>query len=465
MGSFGKSWGRDRTERELQNILQGSDLTQRLEATDPTSRLVDVFLERLQKRLGQSVSAAVTIAGQAPILGRMAESTATAGRELSQAADTIASTSEEVSTTLASELVPGANDMARLSREVASSVRQCETGIDQTLGHFGAINRSERDLEGAIGKLQEQLEEVTNVIGVIAEISKQTNLLSLNAAIEAARAGAHGAGFAVVAEEVRRLAQHATESTNQVSDIVQQFRADMTQLTSAGSQMQQAVSAGEAGVEQMRTELSKARSAMDDLDTRVSSIASGTEQIGAAVSAMNNDVHTVADAAGELLGNAEKMGETSAAIHDQSNHLLEGLGGFHLDLHKQARQTVVRLAQKSALRAGSEAQAERELEQALAQDNRFELLYLVGRDGKQLTANCFAQDLSHLDGTQARGKDWRQRHWFKAVLESKQPHITDVYRSAATEAFCFTVAVPIVDDRGELVRVLGADLRLSALTS
>src|SRR5690606_15773348 len=163
------------------------------------------------------------------------------GNDLARASDTIASTSEEVTTTLEAELVPGARDMAEFSRQVALALRQCETGSGQVLEHIGVISDGEKHLGSAIGRLQAQLEEVMQVIGVIADISKQTNLLSLNAAIEAARAGEHGRGFAVVAEEVRRLAHHTTDATDQVAAIIERFRGDMGELTDAGAHMQVAV--------------------------------------------------------------------------------------------------------------------------------------------------------------------------------------------------------------------------------
>lgn len=464
MGSFEWPWERENSDKQLQDILLDKDLTRRIGAQDKTSRVADRFLEGLHQQIGTSLSAAVNIASLAPQLRTMANGAKTLGGQLHSASETIASTSEEVSTTLEAELVPGAKDMARLSRNVAQSVRQCETGSNQVLSHIGAISHSERDLESAIVELQDQLTEVTQVIGVIAEISKQTNLLSLNAAIEAARAGTHGLGFAVVAEEVRRLALHATESTNQVTEIIERFRTDMSQLTKAGTQMQQAVSAGEAGIKDMRTDLATARSSMDELDGRVSAIAAGTEQIGVAVGAMNEDIHTVSRVAGELLSNATQIGNQGQEVHEQSDRLLEGLGGFQLELHNQARDAIVQLALNSALISGSANQAEQALERALNRDPRCELLYLVAANGRQITRNIFAPDLGDLDGEQARNRDWSQRHWFKAVLETGKTHLTEVYRSAATDAFCFTVAVPVFDSQGRLVRVLGADLRLSTLT-
>lgn len=464
MGVFERRWKSSKQSQELERILQSRNLTHQINSKDTGTRAVGAFLSDLHQRVGQSVSAAVAIASYAPTLQNLSTSAQGLGQDLSQASAAIACTSEEVTTTLEAELVPGTQDMSALSNKVAGALRQCETTSDQVLQHISGISGSEQQLRQAIDGLQSQLDEVAQVIGVIADISKRTNLLSLNAAIEAARAGVHGKGFAVVAEEVRNLALHTTDATDQVAAIIDQFRTEMTRLDSAGDQMKCAVSAGEAGMGDMRQELSGVRTAMDDLDLKVSAIATGTGQIGAAVSAMNQDVHTVSAAAGEMLQNAVQIGELSNAIHKRSDQLLEGgLGGFRLDLHNRAQATVERLTRDHSLISGSNQQLNNALRRALDRDQLFELLYVVDSDGQQISDNVFAGDLGLPDDPAAKGRDWSKRHWFRAARDTDTAHVTDVYRSAATDAFCFTVAMPIHDERGMLVRVLGADVRLSAL--
>lgn len=463
MGALSWPWNNSGDPRPVVELLRSRDLTRRLPNKDATSLALDGFIQDLHQKVGISLSAAVRISGEAPRLSSLAKSAQAQGRELSRAADTFASTSEEITATLESELAPSAAEVAQLSNRVADSLRQCEAGSSQVLGHIDTIRQSETGLSSAIAKLQAQLEEVTQVIGVIAGISKQTNLLSLNAAIEAARAGEHGRGFSVVAEEVRRLAQHTTDATDQVADIVSRFNEDMAQLTQAGDTMQSAVGAGAEGVETMRSELSGVRTAMDQLDDRVGAMASGTGQISQAIGDLNKDVHTVSQTAGDLLDSAQRIGDLGDSVHHQSDRLLEGLGGFQLDIHQAARRSLEPLSRNSALLSDDLSVIHGCLRKVLNESDNFELMYLVSAEGFQVSENVFASALSHLDGSQAKGTDWRTRHWFRAVMDSRAPHITEVYRSSATDDFCFTLAMPIwCDDR--LFRVLGADVRLSAIT-
>ncbi|WP_339859774.1 methyl-accepting chemotaxis protein [Pseudohongiella acticola] len=424
-------------------------------------------LIRLQKKLHQriqgGVAAAVGIAAQAPALSAIAHQTMQTGSQLAQSSEAIASSSEQVTTAIESELIPATTDVARLSASVAKAVRNCETDSEQAENSITQVSTTEQHLAQVITSLQGQLDEVVRVISSISNISRQTNLLALNAAIEAARAGEHGRGFAVVAEEVRSLANTTTDAASQVATIIESFKTEVSGLGRAGEQMQLAVSEGASSVRHIRSELGGVRQAMDDLDQKVHGIAASTEQMGMAMSTVNRDVHTVSTVAADMQRKAAEVGERGHEVHRESDRLLESLGSFRLQVHTQACDDISRLAQERVLLDGGVSQAENLMHQALGRHAHFELMYLVGADGKQISENIFAPDLAGRGSDSARGKDWNGRAWFRAVVASKCAHITDVYRSAATDDFCFTISVPIVDDRGRIVRVLGADARLSAL--
>jgi len=444
----------------LDLLFDDLDLTVQLSDPSPFHTRLNGFSQALHQRLAESLAASVDIAAHAPELARIARATEQSGQMLAQASELIASASEQVSTSLDTELVPGAAQVARLSSEVTLTLRQCQQTGEQVLGQVEAIGSSEQKLEAVIGQLFGQLEEVSQVLGVIASISQQTNLLALNAAIEAARAGEHGRGFAVVADEVRRLAGHTTESTARVSQIIERFRADMDQLGAAGRIMHAAVAEGREGMTRMGEDLLSTQSAMDQLDQRVGHIASGTEHIGIAVHAINRDVQNIAGVASELLGNAGQVLTHSDAVRNSGDHLLNGLGGFRLQMHKAIQASVESLGSEAAM-LGDVQTAERFMLDTLRRDARFELFYMVDRNGTQISENIGLDTDSQAPS--CKGRHWAQRPWFKEVAAQLTSHITPVYRSSATDAFCITVSVPIFAANGELHRVLAADVRLSAL--
>lgn len=454
----------------LRNNSEDFQFRQALSEMNLTFRLSDRnndnyfnhFLTSLQNRIGNSVAAAVAIAAHAPELVQIAADTEQGGAELAEKSALIASASEEVTTTLEAELVPRAAQVAQLSNQVTAAIRHCEAEGKAVLLQVEAINDSESELTGAIRRLEEQLEDVVEVIGVIANISKQTNLLALNAAIEAARAGAQGRGFAVVADEVRKLAHHTTEATDRVYGIVEGFRTDVAHLSASSAGLSRVVAAGRMGIGRMGEELASVSQAMSQLDQRVDVIASGTEQIGVAVRSVNNDVHRVAQVASDLLTKSVQVRRHGEAVRADGDRLLEGLGGFRLDLHNHAQSAVERLAAQMDL-SGSVERAEQAMRRALAQDPRFELLYLVGSDGHQVSENIAAADIQQAHSGSRRGVNWSQRPWFRNVVDKRSAYVSPVYRSSATDAFCFTVSAPVFGPNGQLLRVLGADVRLSVL--
>jgi hypothetical protein len=199
---------------------------------------------------------------------------------------------------------------------------------------------------------------------------------------------------------------------------------------------------------------------MDQLDQRVGHIAAGTEHIGIAVHAINRDVQNIAGVAADLLSKAGLVLTHSDAVRKSGDRLLDGLGGFRLHIHKEVQASVERLAMDAAMH-GDIISAERFMRDTLRHDARFELFYLVDRTGAQVSENISAEQ--HVQSKSYKGSNWSQRPWFRAVAERLSSHITPVYRSSATDAFCFTVSVPIFAANGQLQRVLAADVRLSAM--
>ncbi|TVP89086.1 MAG: methyl-accepting chemotaxis protein [Pseudomonadaceae bacterium] len=448
----------------LDRLFDQLDLSSQPQGNSVILRRLGQFTRQLESRVAKSLRASVGIAAHAPELARIARDSEQQGGQLAQSSELIASAIEEISQTLESELMPGATMVANVSDDVSKRLQLCRNDSRTVLDQVEVIEGTEQQLASEIQRLGKQIEEMTQVIGMIATISQQTNLLALNAAIEAARAGEQGRGFAVVADEVRRLAGSTTTATDQVSQIIEGFRAGMQRLEDAGSSMHRAIAEGREGIHRVDHSLAEASDNMTQLDQRLAGMASGTEQIGVAVRSVSQDVQGVADIAGSLTQRASQISSHSEAVRAEGDHLLDGLGGFQLDIHQQISRQVSRLAEDQRLLQGT-ANAEACLRQAVDQDGRFELMYLVGADGIQVSENILARDLDTGNAASVRGRNWSDRAWFRAVRSSQAIHISPVYRSSATDAFCFTLSAPVFADNGELRYVLGTDIRLSALLS
>ncbi|HEY9854327.1 MAG TPA: methyl-accepting chemotaxis protein, partial [Stenomitos sp.] len=161
-------------------------------------------------------------------------------RQSDELAEAVGLTSSSISQLGASihEAATHVSDANRLAVGVTEAVQTGEAAVGRTLSGMGAISETMQGIRASICQLEQRSEQIGAIIEVIDEIADQTNLLALNAAIEAARAGEAGRGFAVVADEVRKLAERSAKATREIADLIHGIQQDTSQaveVTQAGS--------------------------------------------------------------------------------------------------------------------------------------------------------------------------------------------------------------------------------------
>jgi methyl-accepting chemotaxis protein len=253
----------------MHGIEQNADLTRQIAVTgqDEVSMLaasINSMLDKFHTSLSRVANTAGQVSKAADHIASVSEGTANAAAQQRTETDQTAQFIGDLRG-IANEVGSSAQDAAVASVEAEQQATQ---GTSMTRDAIRGIMVMVQEIEstaGLIEQLDKRSQNVSNVLDVIREIAEQTNLLALNAAIEAARAGEAGRGFAVVADEVRKLATRSHESTRSIEDIVSQLQDEARQAAST-------MGHARGSAEENSRQLESAVTSLDQIVTRVTEI-------------------------------------------------------------------------------------------------------------------------------------------------------------------------------------------------
>lgn len=266
----------------LKDIASGEgDLTRRIEKTsqDEIGDVVDwfnQFVDKLHRSIGEVVRSTRPLASVSADLGSLTNETSQITERQSLAAEQVSGVVEEMVGSVKAVSL-NASSAAKAAQEADSTAKQGRAIVNETVKSINSLAGEVERASEVIRQLESDTANVGSILDVIKGIAEQTNLLALNAAIEAARAGEQGRGFAVVADEVRTLASRTQDSTQEIQTVIEQLQA-----------------AARSAVDVMSSSKERAQTSVNQAAKTDESLQAITEKVES-ITAMNNQIAAATD--------------------------------------------------------------------------------------------------------------------------------------------------------------------------
>ena len=295
----------------------GGDLTRRMKVNSVdevgrTSTAFNHFMEGLQGIIRQVRNDAERLASASSELSATAGNVAHASHTQSESAAATAAAVEQITVSISS-VAQAADEVRALSNQSLESTLQGNLAISKLVGEIDVVESAVQSIATSVGEFVKSAQTITSMTQQVKDIAEQTNLLALNAAIEAARAGEQGRGFAVVADEVRKLAEKSSQSAGEIDAVTRTLGQQSDVVEKAIQAGLQSLHTSQDAVENVAIVLAEANAAVHQSNQGVDSISRSVSEQTAASSDISRNIERIARMTEE---NSHAMSEVSTATHE-----------------------------------------------------------------------------------------------------------------------------------------------------
>lgn len=303
---------------DVSNSIAKGDLSVniKVDSEDETGQLLSAMhnmADNLKKLIGDIKSTSDNVASASEQLSASSAEMSKGVVEQSDRSTQIATAATEMSQTV-NEIAKNTSTIAHSANETAKVAREGETIVEKSIVEVQEIAETVKESTSLMVSLSGRSKQIGDIVNVINEIADQTNLLALNAAIEAARAGEQGKGFAVVADEVRKLSERTAKATSEIGSMIGLIQGEIEKTVTSMEGVSRKVGIGVDFSFQAGDALRKIVGSVNELQSMVQQIASATEEMSSTSEEISKDIMTVAHVSKETSSGSEQIANASSDL-------------------------------------------------------------------------------------------------------------------------------------------------------
>ncbi len=321
----------------FRDIAEGEgDLTMRVDQSsrDEIGELgswFNIFIGRVHDLIASFAGAAHEVAGAATEIAASSEQMSCGMRDQNEQITQLSAAVEEMSASIVG-VAENSADAVRSSIESGEMAADGGRMVSETVERMKTISQAVNSSSESVTELGKRGEQIGQIIEVINDIADQTNLLALNAAIEAARAGEHGRGFAVVADEVRKLAERTTTATEEVASSIREIQSETSKAVTMMVDGTREVDGGVQRANEAGESLQRIVSSASQVRTKIESIAATAEEQSSVATEISRSIQSVNATAAQVAEGTSQAAMAGEQLSEKAEQLMGLIGKFKIQV-------------------------------------------------------------------------------------------------------------------------------------